>query len=62
MSKSYMELVLKLLIGVFFAFHLSDIVIHVLFFCVFFCLQYTSSMRAKYLANSRPDPNTPPAH
>uniref|UniRef100_A0A3B4V4X9 Protein tweety homolog n=1 Tax=Seriola dumerili TaxID=41447 RepID=A0A3B4V4X9_SERDU len=23
---------------------------------------YTSSMRAKYLANSRPDPNTPPAH
>uniref|UniRef100_A0A3P9KA65 Protein tweety homolog n=1 Tax=Oryzias latipes TaxID=8090 RepID=A0A3P9KA65_ORYLA len=23
---------------------------------------YTSSMRAKYLANSRPDPNNPPAH
>lgn len=26
-----------------------------------FSLQYTSSMRAKYLANSRPDPNNPPA-
>lgn len=27
-----------------------------------FCPQYTSSMRAKYLANSRPEPNpeTPP--
>lgn len=35
---------------------------HVL--CVSFLrssLQYTSSMRAKYLANSRPDPNNPPA-
>lgn len=41
----------------------SEVGIHV-FFCVSFCVslpQYTSSMRAKYLANSQPDPNNPPA-